>query len=43
MTYDLGNRWTVGGEVLQHRFSDFDGAGIDLDATTVTARVGFRF
>lgn len=43
MTYGLGNNWTVGGELLQHRFSDFDGSGVDLDATTVTARVGFRF
>lgn len=43
MTYAMGGNWTVGGEVLQHRFSDFDGSGIDLDATTVTARVGFRF
>lgn len=43
MTYAIGGNWTLGGEVLQHRFSDFDGSGIDLDATTVTARVGFRF
>lgn len=43
VTYALGNNWTVGGELLKHRFSDFDGSGINLDATTVTARVGFRF
>lgn len=43
MTYGLGNNMTVGGELLQHRFSNFDGSGVDLDAMTVTARVGFRF
>lgn len=43
LTYALGSNWTVGGEVLEHRFGDFDGSGVELDATTVTARVGFRF
>ncbi len=43
VTYALTDSWTVGGELLQHKFSDFDGSGVDLDATTVTARVGFRF
>jgi hypothetical protein len=39
----LTDSLTLGGEVLQHQFNDFDGSGVDLDATTVTARVGFRF
>ncbi len=43
LTYALTDQWTVGGEVLTHRFSDFDGSGVDLDATTATLRVGFRF
>jgi outer membrane immunogenic protein len=43
VTYALTDSWTVGGELLQHQFSDFDGSGVDLDATTVSARVGFRF
>ena len=43
VTYAITESWTVGGELLQHKFNDFDGSGVDLDATTVTARVGFRF
>lgn len=39
----LNDRMTVGGEVLQHNFNDFDGTGIDFDATTIKAKVGFRF
>ena len=35
--------WTVGGELLGHRFSDFDGTPVDLDVTTVTARVSYKF
>jgi outer membrane immunogenic protein len=41
--YALTDRMTVGGEVLQHNFNDFDGSGVDLDATTVKAKVGLRF
>lgn len=41
--YSVNDRWAVGGEVLQHNFSDFDGSGVDLDATTVSARVSLRF
>lgn len=43
VTYAVTDNWTVGGELLQHKFGDFDGSGVDLDATTLTARVGFRF
>ena len=39
----LNDKWTVGGEVLQHNFSDFDASGVDLDATTIKAKVGLRF
>ncbi|SMX41699.1 outer membrane protein [Actibacterium lipolyticum] len=34
---------SVGGEVLYHQFDDFDGSGDDIDATTVAARVSFKF
>lgn len=34
---------SVGGEVLYHQFDNFDGSGIDVDATTVQARATFRF
>ncbi len=43
VTYAVNDQWTVGGEVLTNRFDDFDGSGVDLDTTTATLRVGFRF
>lgn len=42
--YKVTDSIRVGGEVLQHRFTDFDDiADQDLDATTVAARVSFQF
>lgn len=41
--YAVSDRVTVGGEVLQHQFDDFDDSGVDLDATTVRAKVSLRF
>ncbi|HEY6918180.1 MAG TPA: outer membrane beta-barrel protein [Tabrizicola sp.] len=41
--YAVNDRWTVGGEVLQHQFDDFDGSGDDLDATTLKAKVALKF
>ncbi|MES2540715.1 MAG: outer membrane beta-barrel protein [Pseudomonadota bacterium] len=41
--YAVTERWTVGGEVLQHNFDDFDASGVDLDATTLKAKVALRF
>jgi outer membrane immunogenic protein len=41
--FAVSDRWTVGGELLQHKFDDFDGSGVDLDATTLKARVSLRF
>ena len=41
--YAVNERWTVGGEVTQHDFNDFDGTTTDLDATTIKAKVGMRF
>jgi len=43
MDYNLSDTWSVGGEVLTHRFDDFDNSGIDVKATTVQARVAYRF
>jgi outer membrane immunogenic protein len=39
----VSDRWTVGAELLQHDFNDFDGSTVDFDATTLSARVGMRF
>jgi len=41
--YALNDRWTVGGEVLNHEFDNFDGSGVDVRATTAAVNVGFRF
>ena len=43
LAYDLGNNFTVGGEILYHQFDDFDSTGINVDVTTLTARVSYRF
>ncbi len=39
----VSERWTVGAELLQHDFNNFDGSTVDLDATTLSAKVGMRF
>lgn len=41
--YALSDRMTLGAELMEHRFSNFAGTGVDLDATTVNARIGFQF
>lgn len=39
----LTDQWSVGGEVLHHKFDDFEVDGFDAEATSVTARVNYRF
>ena len=41
--YALTQNWTVGGEILSHQFNDFDGTGLDVDATTASVNASFRF
>ena len=43
MDYAINDKWSVGGELLQHKFDDFDDSGVDLDATTIKAKVALRF
>lgn len=44
LAYKVSDSIMVGGEVLQHQFDDVADAGItDVDATTATARVSFKF
>jgi outer membrane immunogenic protein len=43
MDYAITDRVSVGGELLKHKFNDFDGSGVDLDATTLKARVALQF
>lgn len=41
--YALSDSMTLGAELMEHRFDDFAASGTDLDATTLNARLGFRF
>jgi outer membrane immunogenic protein len=41
--FSLGNGIVLGAEVLQHEFNDYADTGIDVSATTLTARVAYRF
>jgi outer membrane immunogenic protein len=41
--YALTDQWRVGGEILTHKFDNFDGSGVDLDVNTVKAKVSFAF
>ena len=41
--YALTQQMTLGAELMEHRFDNFVGSGTDIDATTLNARVGFRF
>jgi hypothetical protein len=38
----ITDQFALGGEALYHEFDDFDGSGIDIDATTVQLRGTFR-
>lgn len=44
VVYRMNDSVLIGGEVLRHQFEDVaDIAGLDVDATTATARVSFQF
>jgi outer membrane immunogenic protein len=43
MDYAVTDRVTVGGELMQHKFDNFDASGVDFDATTLKAKVALRF
>ncbi|MBW4960727.1 outer membrane protein [Sulfitobacter sp. CW3] len=44
MSYKVSEQYTVGAELLEHKFKDIGGtAGNDLDATTFTLRGSYRF
>lgn len=34
---------SIGGEILQHQFDDYDGSGLDVGVTTLKARFTFSF
>ncbi len=39
----LNESFSIGGEVLYHEFKDFNGTGLDVDATTLQLRAAYRF
>jgi len=41
--YKLTETVNLGAELLGHRFDDFDGTGVDLEAVTLQAKVAYRF
>jgi len=43
VAYQVSDSFTIGGEVLENRFDDIDGSGVDADATTFNLRGSFRF
>jgi len=43
VSHRINDNYVAGGEVLFHQFDDFDDTGIDVDATTASARVSFQF
>ncbi len=43
VAYKVTDRFTVGGEVLEHSFDDINNTGVNADATTFNLRGSFRF
>ncbi len=43
VAYQVNDQFYVGGEILEHRFSNINGSGVDADATSVSLRGGIRF
>lgn len=43
VAYRVSDRFVLGGEVLEHRFDDIGGSGVDADATTLNLRGSLRF
>ncbi|MGV8985602.1 MAG: outer membrane protein [Cypionkella sp.] len=41
--YALNQQWTIGGELSNSRFNDFNSSGVDLQDTTMKVKVGFKF
>ncbi|SLN38582.1 hypothetical protein PSA7680_01910 [Pseudoruegeria aquimaris] len=41
--YRVRSDLSLGAELLYHEFDDFNGSGIDVDATTVQFRASYRF
>lgn len=43
MDYQLTDKLNIGGELIGHRFDNFDNTTVDLEAVTLQAKVAYRF
>ena len=43
VAYQVNERYTLGAELLEHKFDDIGGTGVEADATTLTVRGSIRF
>ncbi|MEN0079740.1 MAG: outer membrane beta-barrel protein [Pseudomonadota bacterium] len=43
VAYDFGNNFVLGGDVTYHEFNNFDDTNIDVEVTTISARLSYRF
>ncbi len=43
VAYQINDRFYVGGELLEHRFENIGGSGVNADATSLSLRGGVRF
>ncbi len=43
VAYEVTPQWVVSGELLYHEFSNYNGTGVDVDATSLNLRASFRF
>lgn len=43
VSYQVNDRFYVGGELLHHEFNNIGGTGVDADATSIGVRGGIRF
>lgn len=41
--FRVSNDWTVGAEYLYHRFDDFNDSGLNINMSTIHARVSYHF
>lgn len=41
--YRISNDWTVGAEYLYHQFDDFNDSSLDIQMSTIHARVSYHF
>ena len=41
--FPVADNITIGGELLQHQFDDYNGTDLDVGVTTFKARVAFNF